>query len=227
MKIYRIALPIPFENEVYENIKSDEDELGPYGYYDQYGADKLDKRYSREKVDYIQSKFPNAKPIGNGAFGIAYDIGDNKVLKITTDSSEISIANSLKNKSNPAYVKVYDVNREYSYIILEKVTPLNTEEMRVFDFFVDMDKELDGDVCGIYDDDLIDEIGYFEPYGDVEKATKEDILLMSQKFLISQVESYCSFLLKLKKNMVTTYDLHGKNVGKRINGEICILDLGT
>jgi len=68
MKIYRIAIPIPFEDDVnalQNQNKTLENFDGPF---------LIDKKYSQEQIKNIERQFPNAKPIGFGNRGIAYDL---------------------------------------------------------------------------------------------------------------------------------------------------------
>lgn len=54
------------------------------------------------KTDFI-------KKLGEGAYGSAFDIRDNKVLKITSDASEAFFANKLKGKKLENVYQIYEV----------------------------------------------------------------------------------------------------------------------
>lgn len=65
--------------------------------------------------------------LGRGAGGIAYDLGNGKVFKVTEDVNEVKVSTSLKNKQIAGVAAVYDTwkfptSRMYG-IILEKVLP--------------------------------------------------------------------------------------------------------
>ena len=96
--------------------------------------EKLDE-YSRDKTDGIASKITaklglaEPKYIGDGLFGVAYDIGDDKILKITSDNSEAH--ENLKLVGKPLrYIaqpyRVFELNtpdgqKQMYAIILEKL----------------------------------------------------------------------------------------------------------
>lgn len=70
----------------------------------------------------------NTRFLGGGAYGRAYDIGNNRVLKISTDSNEAMNSKRLIGKKNGHLSNIYDVKgfrtkngRSYYAIILEKL----------------------------------------------------------------------------------------------------------
>lgn len=99
----------------------------------------IGEKYDREVADKIAKsvgKKLNLNPqyLGGGEFGVAYDIGDNKVLKITRDKSEAQdnmslIGKPLKYIAQPYKVFEIQTNSDHSHptyaIILEK---LKTDE---------------------------------------------------------------------------------------------------
>lgn len=70
--------------------------------------------------------------LGAGSFGVAFDIGNQKVFKVTGDKSEAQASFSLIDKTYPNIVKVYDVfkfqDSRFYGLILEKLTPLTVSE---------------------------------------------------------------------------------------------------
>jgi tRNA nucleotidyltransferase (CCA-adding enzyme) len=87
--------------------------------------EQLEEDYSREKADNIAKRITtklglqDPKYIGHGSLGVAYDIGDDKVLKITKDNSE-------------AYENLKLVGEKLKYIAdvyrVFEVTPKNIPE---------------------------------------------------------------------------------------------------
>ncbi len=92
------------------------------------------------------------KPLGQGKMGIAFDMGSNKVLKVTTDDAEAKACNHLRSKGSPEHVvKIFDVFQfprlklkvPVFGIIQEKLTPLSSAEEKEFD-----------EMMGLFDDDV-------------------------------------------------------------------------
>jgi hypothetical protein len=71
------------------------------------------------------------KVLGSGFYGFAFDIGGNRVLKITSDKSEAVNSNKLKGKTFKHIANIYNVKiinikgKELYSIILEKLKPFN------------------------------------------------------------------------------------------------------
>lgn len=78
----------------------------------------------------IKLGFKKSKNIGSGMFGNAFDVGGNKILKITKDKTEAINCNKIKGKTLNHIANVFEVKRitlnqtEYYLIVLEK---LNTK----------------------------------------------------------------------------------------------------
>jgi hypothetical protein len=80
--------------------------------------------------------FKKSKELGSGFFGHAFDVGDNKVMKITKDKSEAVNSNKIKDKKMNHIANIYDVkqitirNSIYYIIILEKLkTTINFQKI--------------------------------------------------------------------------------------------------
>jgi hypothetical protein len=98
-------------------------------------SQQLEEKYNREVADKIASSVGtklglSPQFIGAGEFGVAYDIGDDKILKITRDQSEAHdnlrmIGKPLKYIAQPYRVFEIQPNKELQYptygIILEKL----------------------------------------------------------------------------------------------------------
>jgi len=110
--------------------------------------EQLSEDYPRDRADAIAveiGKKLGVEPqyIGHGLFGVAYDIGDNKVLKITSDKSEAAenlglIGKPLKYIAQP--YRVFQVNSEVNAdfpitygIILEKLKTDQPYFKRMYD----------------------------------------------------------------------------------------------
>ena len=219
MKIYRIAIPIPFENDV-KNLAPD---MEPYKMKD--GPERIDQKYTKKQVKNIEQQFPNAKPIGFGGMGIAYDIGGNKILKVTIDETELDAATRLIEKPLDTHANVYQVNEQDSYIILEKLTPLTKSQkdiyMRLYRTYFWKDKQtgLTNKINPITNREQLIEYIKSINYEHEFANTQETFYLM---------DAMVQFVSKLIKNGLIPHllDIHKDNVGFDKNGNIKILDLG-
>lgn len=77
-------------------------------------------------IQKVLDKFgiTSAQYLGKGNFGVAFDIGDERVLKITADDLEIKIAAILKGKKIQCVAEYYEVGKSKSlgvgFLILKK-----------------------------------------------------------------------------------------------------------
>jgi len=213
LKIYRLAIPIPFENDVI-NLAPD---MEQYKMTD--GPERIDQKYTKKQVKNIEKQFPNAKPIGFGGMGIAYDIGDNKILKVTIDETELDTATRLMENPLDTHANVYQVNEQDSYIIIEKLTPLTKSEKQIYTLLYrtrfwqnKQNKTVTNREQLI---EYIKSINYEHEFAN----TKETFELM---------DKLIQFISKLIKNGLTPHllDIHRDNVGFDKNGNMKILDLG-
>jgi hypothetical protein len=226
MKIYRLAIPIPFEENV-NTLKNKNESMKDYD-----GPYRIDQEYSQQKVDNIEKRFPNAKPIGFGNRGIAYDLGD-KILKITTDWSEIYAANKLIKKPKDTHVTVFEVNEKDNYIILEKITPLTTKEKNIYKI---MYYNIYGKLFpqSLRKNNSIDPIepitieNFIQKIKSLPKNTKGPNSLLDTNEFNTMAPKFVNFINKLEANQLDPMmiDIHEDNVGKDKNGNFKILDLG-
>lgn len=232
MKIYKIAIPLPFEEKAYDLLEKHDKKFGPYSAFFDEGLDRVDENYSQEQQDYIERKFPQAIPIGSGSWGVAYDIGDDKVLKITYCDLELRRSQMLMKKPADIYVNVYDVNTDYNYIIIEKVIPLNLNEKILFNlaehifnsFGVEsLKKATFGNTFSVLKNLDIHEYQYA-----VEQQNKKDALEMDENYVRNKFKDFLVFLSKTRDLNIRRgdSDIHFGNVGWRKDGSLCILDLG-
>jgi hypothetical protein len=92
--------------------------------------------------------------LGEGSFGVAYDIGDDKVMKFTTDKQEYEAADTLHEApwvANSPFATIHDLGEygTYYYIIKEKVVPLTEDQADVFytyagEYYADIEKMEEG-----------------------------------------------------------------------------------
>lgn len=112
-------------------------------------VDVLNEDYDRKTADAIANRIAELKGygtprfIGSGLFGVAYDIGDNKILKVTLDKTEAFENLKLKGKklnhiANP--YEIYSIKsksdssiKETYVIILEKLRTNPTQFRRLKD----------------------------------------------------------------------------------------------
>ena len=164
------------------------------------------------------------KKLGQGAGGIAYDIGNGKVFKVTEDSDEAKISTSLKGKSISGVAMVYDTwkfptSRMYG-IILEKVLPferwpddkLKSSIEEVVDTFhlKGMLQKHQGDWNKIWQ-----EIAS-SPFADNSQQDLKQALDIFQRI----VQSLGSV------GITNFFDIHLGNLGKRASGEVVVFDVG-
>jgi len=91
--------------------------------------DKTSRQY-RELVDGIKGKY-NAKYLGSGDNGVALELPDGKVIKVTTDSVELEHAEALKNKNFTSIIpieKVKTIKDNLGYIIMSNAGKLTSTE---------------------------------------------------------------------------------------------------
>lgn len=175
--------------------------------------------------EVIENRFPNAKMIGAGAYGIAYDIGNNKVLKLLNNRLEIITAAKLKTMNLERVVKIYDI------INIGKQYRKDDEIVSLWGVITEKVKTLDE-----YDETLFDEImnGSIEIVKDdlqiVEKLDSDMLtidfydLSDHHQHLVLETVSLLDFLMRHK---ITPIDLHSKNVGWNSNNKLVVLDLGS
>lgn len=184
---------------------------------------KIERGLEDAVVPIIEQMFPNAKFLGSGAFGLVYDIGNEKVMKITNDSSEAYLAASYKNKNLKHTVKIHDIillsdrivkdlGGEKSLtvwgMIYEKVSPFPPKAKFVFD----LEREYGYEVLSDYDH-------LMQKYREFFNARPSGI---QKKYAKNIVEMWNYFL----DNDLAPWDLSVKNLGLNSNGEIVLLDLG-
>lgn len=218
---YRISKAVPNADypEDYDKNKKPEKDYD----FDAYrGLKKVDKRLTQEDADQIAKDHPNLSYIKNqnGQFGVAYDIGDGKVMKLSTDSEENFNAKKIikeqkqRGGSLSYIVHVYDITRRsdgIDQIIIEKVIPLTQQERYIYDrlWYLANNADTFGDYKNLFSN-------WSKTYGgDITQDIDEFLLAM---FNLSK---------ELERNGVEDTDAHSDNVGYRNDGSLVILDLGA
>jgi tRNA nucleotidyltransferase/poly(A) polymerase len=116
--------------------------------------EEIEKEYGDSMAKFVANKLNlgTVEHLGGACFGQAYDVGDNKVLKITSDKSEAYnnmklIGKDLKYIAEPYNVfelapKLHSISRRSWVIILEKLTTDADYFYGMFDRMKDYSKKL-------------------------------------------------------------------------------------
>ena len=221
----KIAMPFPEakypknfkeRNPELENRFEDEIDIGPYT--DENGKEK-----------------GKAKYLGKGMRGIAYDIGSNKVIKVSPSSYEYEIAKKIMELQEghggplPCVVNIYGVEKvsDVAYkITSEKVRRFNAKERSLYDNSYNILLHVIGN--------FVDKL-YFEAVSEKElidgiKKYREKRLKGRNTEITPEIEEMMFKLLKFIKCLsayrLPQHDLHNENVGFREDGSLVLLDIG-
>lgn len=165
--------------------------------------------------------------LGEGANGIAFDIGSGKVLKITVDEDEAKASNLLVGKKLQRVANIFDVFQfktsedqgDFFGIVLEKCSPLSPEEL----------KQVDEDI------NTLDEIATVAWSGEgwrqnlknaglriADKKTMSQFLAASKRL---KEQGIFEVIDELLKNKIDWLDISAQNLMKR-GDKIVAIDLG-
>ena len=170
--------------------------------------------------EMINHKAPSKpKSLGEGTKGIAYDVGNNKVIKITKDDTEADASSVIAKKGKVEGVnKIYGVYewRRYLnyYIIVQDKVKIN--DRRATDAVVDIDIAFIDLYPGEPDDHAHDSKYY------TSTRVKKMIDALDNKDSISLVKG----LDNLNKLGILYRDLHEGNIGFDKSNKAVIIDLG-
>ncbi|MHB8407977.1 MAG: 2'-5' RNA ligase family protein [Acidiferrobacterales bacterium] len=192
----------------------------------------------------------NLKRLGNGMDGIAYDVGNGKVLKVTVDADEANTDHGLKGKSLHHVVKIFDVwrfkvpdgSKEIFGVLEEKLVPLSEQEKKEFedatDFFNEEmtphAKEFKSALrSGNWNEfvKVLKRVIAEEKRSEWDRAWDQEAFdILVDRTVEKHLEILEKFKLKemmteLRSNRVEFTDYHGGNVMKR-GGNYVINDLG-
>jgi tRNA nucleotidyltransferase/poly(A) polymerase/GNAT superfamily N-acetyltransferase len=202
---------------------------------------ELDEGVSRENADKIANvvaeKYYNAIPkyIGEGTFGVAYDIGNNMVLKVTGDRSEANenlmlVGKHMKHIAEP--YKVFSIKSQsiktttdeddVYVIILEKLTTNPTEFKATRDR---MDFAFDK-IMGVKFSDVVDHYVYKQDYDGVDEEKVEKYMARNPKDA-----QYLKDILKIAQEAkdlgIESMDyLNPSNLGYKPDGTLAFFDVG-
>lgn len=222
MKIIKLSSPMPHQEKEIDGEYIDN--------FDYFELDTISDQINKKVHDYFVNKYPHSKAIGSGGFGIVYDIGENKVAKITTDRAEIGF---LKRNINKPYMpQIYNVKffGKVAIIEMEKVKLLSKHQE---------------DIVLTAEDDLkrIKELGwgkfkriYIGEHYDPENPDKRNI--EDFKWMRNKLDKYeiiqmrrskeyskaLEFVQTIKKDKLDN-DAHLRNIGLRENGDFVLLDI--
>ena len=232
MKIFKVANPIPFNDNVDKVLEREELSFDPFD----------NEHLITPKVhDYFEKTYPNAQQIGRGSFGIVYDIGNDKVAKITTDRAEIGFLK--RNMKYDFFPKIYSIKffGKTAVIEMEKVIPITKDPnwMKIYSL-------ADRDINAIKNMQNIqqfkNEIKNIQESPDrkyqklpkIKKLLSKNLILKiySRQSIYDYWEIYLDeryikaidFIMKIKKLKIDN-DAHSGNIGLRNNGELVIFDI--
>ena len=219
----------------YENLLKLQEYLISNGLYNREPLNEMNiARDDSDKIaEIIADKYNYEQPqyIASGSFGSAYDIGDNTILKVTSDKSEAVenldlIGKPLKYIAKPYYIfsiKSKTNKQELFAIILEKLKTDAQNFIRIRDrlnFVFDQ-------IIGIDYPDLIDY--YVYGYNEINNVDENNI----KKYFSKNPEDASFFygILKIaeeaKQYNVESMDyLNPYNLGYKEDGSLGFFDLG-
>lgn len=158
----------------------------------------------KEMLDRNDISYSHINIISEGGNGIAVDIADDKVLKITSDNSEIYFAKKLINVDSPNLVKIFKVWKEdYFHCIVEEklITEINNA-ISNFLYYMHRRNPIIHKIETISDDEVYE---YFSTK--LRGLDKSNIIILFNKY--KEVYYEC------KKYDISMADFHEKNVGIR------------
>lgn len=209
-------MAVPFEEQTKEFARQ-EAIRNPEFYWENSSVEELSEKVPSKIQQYFENKYPNARPIGMGAFGVVYDIGNNKVVKITTDRAEIGfLKHRKKNKINhPFLINVYDVEflGKTAIIEMEKIIPLSEKEKQIYNLARYEDYKKKESMTPKSFQKAKD-----RGYGAMESWRREQ--MRKSDFYKKSYEFY-----GLVKKHKLNNDAHSNNVGIRSNGDLVLLDM--
>lgn len=102
------------------------------------GAKEVLKRFPKgmKKVGVDVAKVDTMQPLGTGTRGTAFDVGSDRVVKVTNDAKEAQAASALVGKDIPGIVRFYAVwkfgDSSLYGVLQEKLEPISDEEGKEF-----------------------------------------------------------------------------------------------
>lgn len=233
-------------NELYSNTTFSDDILSNMGGYNNERLgfttttpQTIDEAYDRNIADRIaieltqKEGFNAPKYIGAGAFGVAYDIGDGMVLKITSDKSEAMenlniMGKSLKRIAEPYHI--YSVTSE-SDTIKDETYAIVLEKLKTdFDNFLKKFNRLKFIFSNIFNVSYADWFDHYfdnySTYGILSKIEQINKYFESNPNDYEYLKSLIEINNELVSNNITSKDfMNPANLGYK-NGLIAFFDIG-
>lgn len=191
---------------------------------------ELDEKVARQAAQQLGYQILNK--LGNGINATAYDIGDNKILKVTCSYRDARAFHRIKEVSNPYLPKVYDVKklicigeqyreREGYVIIAEKLQLIDGENRQtLINFLTTLKAKIHGkkalESSWVTTKDLTKPSNYKNRINNLKSKG-------FQKKLFTDLVRSAQLL---EDNGLSVGDIHYENIGKNQHGNWVILDLG-
>lgn len=187
-------------------------------------AQKFSKALGKKGID-VRS----LKPIAAGTRGVAFDAGNDKVLKITGDDREASASSRLQGSTSESLVKIYDVWQfsgiDAYGILQEKLADLSAAEVKEFNNALILTRFPIFLAKSGYDWDAAK--------NDMKEYARDAI--KSGKVAPQQFNDAWGTLVKfgmrkihdaLGELGISFHDYHGGNLMKRSDGSVVLIDPG-
>jgi len=171
----------------------------------------IKKFYLKHNIDPEEWDF-----LGSGAFGTAYAVGDDRVLKITNSESEFKIAKEIEGKKIPGIVNIYvaefagESPLSRRYFILQEMLE---EDSSIEDLFPQVSILLDTQGLPITYIGHFDMDEYEEEHGEIYPEVKEFFEELSE-------------VIRVATSIVgDAVDIHSENLGRDKEGNLKAFDL--
>jgi len=198
-------------------------------------AQQLLTKYSKLLAGKKKINILSAKVLGTGTQGTAFDIGGDKVLKLTKDKKEAIASNKLLGSAMESVAKIFDVfklkEEEVYGIVQEKLDPLSASEKKEYnEMLVFTAIPLWLKHANTWDE-AVDETFKFvvkkRGDGDVKSDTSKEAISKADKIIDSLEQKFNMKKMweELKAKGISFYDFQGDNLMKR-GGEYVLIDIG-
>lgn len=210
-----MALP---SGAVYTGDPESYDRPGP-------GYNKIDNIMTTPEAKNEEDLYPEMQYSGAGDYGLAAEIGNNQVVKYSTDRKEVEVCRNLKDNPNPCIVRIYDVRaidpmKPLYAIVMEKVQPISDlYEQVIIDALLLNKYEL---VTNAPDELFIEDVvEYF-----LREHNTDLNLNKYQSRILELIKHYRSLLKCLQHSNFKISDSHVDNIGWNSEGRLVRFDMG-
>lgn len=127
--------------------------------------DKYNLLLRKDTVEALKKIYPDLKYIGNGAFGVAYEIPNGNIIKMTDYEAEAKVATKVMKNPNDCCAKVFNVVKINNvwFIEIEKIKLLSISEKKILYKLINNDPIPNED--GYYDE-------FLKKYNDMVECLK-------------------------------------------------------